>query len=87
MDIYINIDDVASSNIKKVKYEAHVKNNDMRDFNQVKGVLTIMYSNDAIYNYLDVPLITVGNLMIHDSIGKSVASLVKPMFESEKVGP
>lgn len=85
MDIYLNIDNVASSNIKKIKYEAHCNNEDMKYFNNTKGVLTVMYSNDSVYNYLDVPIATVGNLIIHESIGKSIASLVKPMFESEKV--
>jgi hypothetical protein len=87
MDIYINIDDVASSNIKKIKYEAHCDNENMKYFNNIKGVLTIMYSNESIYNYLDVPISTIGNVITHDSVGKSVATLVKPNFESEKVGP
>lgn len=85
MDIYINLDDVASSNIKKIKYEAHSDNSSMEYFPTTKGILTIMYSNDSVYNYLDVPLGTVGNIFTNDSVGKFIASFIKPMYECEKV--
>lgn len=86
MIIDIRMDDVASSNIKRIKYEASSDNKDMFPIFAIKGTLTITYSNDSVYNYLDVPASVAGNLFINDSVGKFISSYVKKMYESEKVG-
>lgn len=85
MIIDIRMDDVASSNIKRIKYEASFNNSDMIPINLAKGILTITYSNDSVYNYLDVPASVAGNLFINESIGKFISNYVKQMYESEKV--
>lgn len=85
MVIDIRMDDVASSNIKRIKYEANSDNKDMVPIFAIKGILTITYSNDSVYNYLDVPASVAGNLFINDSIGQFIANYVKKMYESEKV--
>jgi len=86
MNIDIRLEDVASSNIKDIKFVSKTDNSDMIPYNRVEGTLTIVYSNGAMYNYFNVPITHIGNLFIHESVGKYVAAHIKQLFESEKVG-
>lgn len=86
MFVDVRIADINSSNIKNIKFEASINNDDIKYFSGVKGTLTVVYNNDSTYNYLDVPLAVLGNIFIHDSVGATIAKIVKPSFESERVG-
>jgi hypothetical protein len=85
MIVDIRLDDVQSSNVKRIHYQAERVNDYNKDISDIKGTLTITYFNDAMYNYLDIPMYVIGNILMRSSIGSSMA-IIKKEFESERVG-
>lgn len=85
MIIDVRLDDVQSSNVKRIHYQAERANDPNKEISDIRGTLTITYFNDSMYNYLDVPMYVVGNLLMRSSIGASMA-VIKKQFESERIG-
>jgi hypothetical protein len=64
---------VDSSNVKSVGYVTE------------ENVLLVLFKNDTLYKYFDVPFETYTQLTEAESVGKFLNSEIKKNFECEKV--
>lgn len=45
------------------------------------GILSVTYTGEKHYHYMDVPFVVVAQMLTADSIGKFVNAVVKPNYE------
>ena len=55
------------------------------DYNTTTQTLVVLFKNDSLYHYEDVPRLIYDELLKSESIGSTLASKVKGKFNYKKV--